>query len=60
MTTTKKYLVTYTQTAYWTMEIPATNEDKAIEKAQKIYKDDTSKMEWGAITETFYQSEGEI
>jgi len=53
------YTVSYTQMAYWTMEINAKNEDDAIEKAQKKYKDDTDRMEWGGVTESFYQVEGE-
>jgi hypothetical protein len=52
------YKVTYTQTAYWTLEVVAKDEDKALEKAERIYQDDTEKMEWGGITESFYQVEG--
>ena len=53
------YIISYTQCAFWTMEVEASSEDSAIEKAKKIYKDDTSQMEWGQVTEAFYQCEGE-
>jgi hypothetical protein len=53
-----KYTVSYTQTAYWTMEVNAKNEDEATEKAEKKYKDDTEQMEWGGVTDSFYQVEG--
>jgi hypothetical protein len=55
----RTYLISYTQTAYWTVEVKASSEDKAIEKAQKTYGGDTSKMEFGGVTEDFYQCEGE-
>jgi hypothetical protein len=41
------------------MDVDASSEDVAIKKAQKIYKDDTSLMEWGQVTDSFYQCEGE-
>jgi hypothetical protein len=55
----KTYTISYTQTAFWTMEVEAFNEDSAIKKAQEIYQDDTSEMEWGQVTDSFYQCEGE-
>jgi hypothetical protein len=54
------YTISYTQSAYWTMEVSARNEDEAIEKAKEIYKDDTDLMKWGGVTEAFYQNEGKI
>ena len=55
----KTYTISYTQSAFWTMDVDASSEDVAIKKAQKIYKDDTSLMEWGQVTDSFYQCEGE-
>lgn len=55
----KTYVVTYTKCEYWSMEIEATNRDKAIEEAQIKYQGNTDLMKKGAITETFYQCEGE-
>jgi hypothetical protein len=55
-----KYTISYTQTSYWTMEVSASSEDKAIEKAKEKYQDDTELMEFGGITDSFYQCEGEV
>lgn len=53
------YTISYTKTAYWNVTVTAKNEYQAIEKAQKKYQDNTELMEWGGITDSFYQSEGE-
>ena len=53
------YTISYTQTAYWTIEVSASSEEKALEKAERFYKEDTDKMTWGGITDSFYQVEDE-
>lgn len=60
MAKNKTYLVSYTETAYWTIEVEATSEEEAIEKAEQIHDGDNANLDWGGITDNFFQVEGEM
>lgn len=55
-----KYLVSYTETQFYSIEAEADSRDEAEDKAKEIWNIDPSLFKYGEITDSFFQCEGEV